>query len=84
MSVVFATVALAPVDENDVAPGLLGFVVVVALGVALFFLLRSMNKQISKIQAPKEEELRQADWDRKQAERDSGNAAGDSGADRSS
>ena len=30
-------------------PGLLGFLVVAALGVALVFLLRSMNKQFQKI-----------------------------------
>jgi hypothetical protein len=77
---VFATVpfmALAPVDENQVAPGLLGFLVVVALGIALFFLIRSMNKQISRIQAPKEEELKQAEWERRQAKSDSENAGGD-------
>jgi hypothetical protein len=34
---------------NDVEPGLLGFLVVAALGVALVFLLRSMNKQFRKI-----------------------------------
>jgi hypothetical protein len=40
---------------NDVEPGLLGFLVVAALGVALVFLLRSMNKQFKKI-GPKPEE----------------------------
>ena len=34
---------------NDVEPGLLGFLVVAALGFALFILLRSMNKQFRKI-----------------------------------
>ena len=34
---------------NDVAPGVLGFLVVAALGVALVFLLRSMNKHLRKI-----------------------------------
>ena len=34
---------------NDVEPGLLGFLVVAALGVALVFLLRSMNKHLRKI-----------------------------------
>jgi len=34
---------------NNVEPGLLGFLVVAALGVALYFLLRSMNKQFKKI-----------------------------------
>jgi hypothetical protein len=40
---------------NDVEPGLLGFLVVAALGLALVFLLRSMNKQFKKI-GPKPEE----------------------------
>jgi hypothetical protein len=42
---------------NDVEPGLLGFLVVAGLGLALFFLLRSMNKQFKKIgPAPEEPE----------------------------
>jgi hypothetical protein len=40
---------------NDVEPGLLGFLVVAVLGLALVFLLRSMNKQFRKI-GPKPEE----------------------------
>ena len=40
---------------NDVEPGLLGFLVVAGLGVALVFLLRSMNKQFRKIGPPPEE-----------------------------
>ncbi len=40
---------------NDVEPGLLGFLVVAGLGIALFFLLRSMNKQFRKI-GPKPED----------------------------
>jgi hypothetical protein len=39
---------------NDVDPGLLGFLVVAALAVALVFLLRSMNKHLKKI-GPKPE-----------------------------
>jgi hypothetical protein len=34
---------------NDVEPGLLGFLVVAGIGIALVFLLRSMNKQFKKI-----------------------------------
>ena len=40
---------------NNVEPGLLGFLVVAVLGLALFLLLRSMNKQFRKI-GPKPEE----------------------------
>ncbi|HEV2452567.1 MAG TPA: hypothetical protein VGS62_11655 [Streptosporangiaceae bacterium] len=36
---------------NQVEPGVLGFLVVAGIGVALFFLLRSMNKQLRKISA---------------------------------
>ena len=36
-------------QRNDVEPGVLGFLVVAAMGVALVFLLRSMNKQFRKI-----------------------------------
>jgi hypothetical protein len=47
---------------NDVEPGLLGFLVVAALGLALFFLLRSMNKQFRKIgPRPEDEESAEAE-----------------------
>ena len=45
---------------TNVEPGLLGFLVVAALGVALFFLLRSMNKQFKKI-GPRPEDEDQSD-----------------------
>ena len=41
---------------SNVEPGLLGFLVVAALGVALVFILRSMNKQFRKI-GPRPEDL---------------------------
>ena len=41
---------------GNVEPGLLGFLVVAAMGVALVFLFRSMNKQFRKI-GPKPEEV---------------------------
>lgn len=66
--------ALADVNEDQVSPGLLGFLIVVVLGIALFFLVRSMNQRISRIQAPKEEDLKQAEWERRQATQDSGDA----------
>ena len=46
---VLAAVAAAPPASSQVAPGVLGFLVVAAMGVALVFLLRSMNKQFRKI-----------------------------------
>ena len=47
---------------TDVEPGLLGFLVVAGLGVSLFFLLRSMNKQFKKI-GPRPEDPMPADDD---------------------
>ncbi|GAA1974762.1 hypothetical protein [Kitasatospora viridis] len=41
-----ATLAL---DESKVTPGLLGFVVFAVLGVATWFLLKSMNSRFKKI-----------------------------------
>lgn len=37
------------VDASQVTPGVLGFIVVALLGVALYLLIRSMNKQITRI-----------------------------------
>lgn len=39
------------------SPGVLGFVVVALIGFALYFLIKSMNKQMTKIQVPRESEL---------------------------
>ncbi|MET8141854.1 hypothetical protein ABZU32_16230 [Sphaerisporangium sp. NPDC005288] len=44
-----------------VGPGLIGFLVVAAIGVALYFLVKSMNKQISKIEVPRQADLDKAD-----------------------
>ncbi len=52
--VLAVTVAASSPPSDDVTPGVLGFLVVAAIGVALVFLLRSMNKQFRKI-APKAE-----------------------------
>ncbi len=51
---VLAAVAASSPARDDVTPGVLGFLVVAAMGVALVFLLRSMNKQFRKI-TPKAE-----------------------------
>jgi hypothetical protein len=42
---------------SNVEPGVLGFLVVAAMGLALVFLLRSMNKQFRKIGPKPEEDL---------------------------
>ena len=43
--------AAAPAASN-VVTGVLAFLVVAAMGVALFFLLRSFNKQLRKVMPP--------------------------------
>ena len=47
-----AVLAKAKVPTDNVTPGVLGFLVVAALGVALYFLVRSMNRQLRKIPPP--------------------------------
>jgi hypothetical protein len=44
-----AAIAASSSNNNDVAPGVLGFLVFAAMAVALVFLFRSMNKQFHKI-----------------------------------
>ena len=51
--VLAAAVAASSPPSDDVTPGVLGFLVVAAIGVALVFLLRSMNKQFRR--SPKDE-----------------------------
>ena len=46
---VLAAAAASSSTVNNVEPGVLGFLVVAGIGVALVFLLRSMNKQFRKI-----------------------------------
>lgn len=46
--------------------------VVFALGLTLYFLIRSMNKHISRIQAPREQDLKQAEWERRQRQKSGG------------
>ncbi|WP_214103711.1 hypothetical protein [Acrocarpospora catenulata] len=47
---------LATPAAAEYGPGLLGFLVVFGIAVALFFLIKSMNRQISKIQVPHEKD----------------------------
>jgi hypothetical protein len=42
---------------GDVSPGVLGFAVVALIGLALYFLIKSMNKQMTKIQVPHEGDI---------------------------
>jgi uncharacterized protein (UPF0333 family) len=50
---------------GDVSPGLLGFVVVALIGVALYLLIKSMNKQMSKITVPPAADTHADDDDKK-------------------
>ena len=52
-------IAFDTVTKGDVSPGLLGFLVVAGLGFALYLLVKSMRKQISRIEVPSEAELRE-------------------------
>lgn len=56
------------VNEDQVTPGVVAFFIVAALGVTLWLLIRSMNKHIRRIEAPSEDELRQAAWERRRQE----------------
>jgi len=58
-----------PLNDDTVSPGFLGFGVFLALGAATYLLVRSMNKQIKKIQAPSEAELIQQEWERAEREK---------------
>jgi hypothetical protein len=46
---VIAAVAASSSSSDDVSAGVVAFLIVAAMGVALVFLLRSMNKQFHKI-----------------------------------
>ena len=39
---------------SQVEPGVLGFAIVAGIGIALFFLMRSMNKQLAKVHADRQ------------------------------
>ncbi|MFI9557095.1 hypothetical protein [Nonomuraea endophytica] len=42
---------------GEVSPGLLGFLVVAAIGAALYLLIKSMNKQMGRITVPRDGDL---------------------------
>ncbi|MEV4258141.1 hypothetical protein AB0J52_33705, partial [Spirillospora sp. NPDC049652] len=68
-----------PLNNDTVTPGFLGFGVFLAIGVALVFLIRSMNKQMRRIQAPREADLKQQEWELAQAARSTDAEAGTGG-----
>jgi hypothetical protein len=48
------TVLASASVASQVEPGVLGFLIVAGIGVVLFFLLRSMNKQLRKVAADRQ------------------------------
>lgn len=46
--------ALRAVDAGKVTPGLLGFIVIALIGVATYLLIRSMNRQLRRIDLPED------------------------------
>ena len=53
------SVLAATLDPNKVSPGLLGFIIVVIIGIAVWFLARSMAKQLRKLDADRVDESEQ-------------------------
>ncbi|WP_434094225.1 hypothetical protein [Streptomyces fumanus] len=49
-------VTLAEVDEDKVTPGVLGFIVFAVLAVAVWGLMKSMNRHMSKVDFKEAEE----------------------------
>jgi hypothetical protein len=62
---------LASTAASQAVPGVLGFLVVAAMALALYFLLRSMNKHLRKV-------VREPRW-REEAEGEEGQEPGDGG-----
>ena len=50
-----AILAVSYDNPGDISPGVLGFIVVAALAIALFFLLRSMTKHLRKVTTARDE-----------------------------
>jgi hypothetical protein len=64
----------------DPGPGVIAFLIVAAIGLALYFLIKSMNRQISKIQVPHEADLKKAERRDKRRQDDQGDADDDFGS----
>ncbi|RCG31324.1 hypothetical protein DQ384_11455 [Sphaerisporangium album] len=78
----FTALAAAAAPAAPVGPGLIGFLVVAAIGVALYFLVKSMNRQISKIEVPHEEDLAKREASERAPGPESASTSGESGAGR--
>ena len=60
MTVTVVVGLLSAVDKSEVNPGVLGFVVVALLGVATWLLIRSMHRQLRKVDFEERDEDGQA------------------------
>ena len=67
---------LRAVEDTEVSPGVLGFLVVASLGVATWLLIRSMNRQIKKIDLPDDEPPAGQDPDPRTTREERGSADG--------
>jgi flagellar biosynthesis/type III secretory pathway M-ring protein FliF/YscJ len=67
------TSVAAGLDPNSVSPGLLGFIIVVIIGIATWFLARSMTKQLRKLDADHTEK---PELPEQQTEQDRGSGQG--------
>lgn len=54
--ITFHAADIAPWDQPWISPGLLGFIIVVILGLATWLLVRSMSKQLRKLDADRPEQ----------------------------
>ncbi len=61
MTLSSASVLFVAYNPEDVKPGWIALVLVIALAVATYLLWRSMNKQLDKIDVPTQQELRDAE-----------------------
>lgn len=70
-------------NPGDISPGVLGFIVVAALAVAVFFLFRSMNKHLRRVASARDEGRELGDYadgpDGSGGTGSPGNAAGPAG-----
>lgn len=73
----------ASLDPNKVSPGLLGFIIVVIIGLITWFLARSMAKQLRKLDAGRQAEEEAAVAEAEAEEAADGEESGPAG-DRSS
>jgi hypothetical protein len=65
--VAMVVLVVRAVDDTDVSPGVIGFIVVALLGVATWLLLRSMLRQLKKIDLPDDDEPDEPDESREQS-----------------